>query len=287
MNPREARAPAMPARPDWPAPRVLASLYFPAEQRVRYAALCTLEGEIAASLAAGLDHQVAHLRLEWWRAECERCARGAAAHPLTRSLAASLAPEARPALAALTGLVDTATWDLAAATFDTRRELTAYCERWSAAFVEPLARATLPEASPATRALGCALKELELLNALATDARVGRLHLPLDELTHARVPAESLARPPWPEALAELLRERHRQLRAALAAAVAVLTPAEQSTLGGLVVWALLAGRHSRRAERALPGTLAPGEYHAPLDGWRAWRAARGAAAGRLRLKDP
>jgi len=140
----------MPARPEGPPTRVLAWLYFPVAQRPMLAALCGIESEIAASLSAGLDHQVAHVRLGWWRDECERCAQGRPAHPLTRALAASFAPGDLAPLAGLTGLVDTAMWDLAAATFDTRRELTAYCERWSVALVEPLARFALPGIAPDT-----------------------------------------------------------------------------------------------------------------------------------------
>jgi 15-cis-phytoene synthase len=270
----------MPARPEWPAARALAWLYTPAPQQALFAALCDLEREIAASLRSGLDHQVAHLRLGWWRDECARSARGQPSHPLTRALTACLPGGAAPA--ELAGLVDTAQWDLAAATFQTRRELAAYCERWSGAFLEPLTRAALPGSPAGTgRALGSALRESELLGALARDARAGRLRLPLDELARAGVAPESLARPPWSAALAQLIGARHRELRRALAAGADAL---EQPALRGLLVWAALACEYSRRAARALPAASASLE-RAALDGWRAWRSARRAAAGRLRLK--
>jgi len=276
----------MPVRPEWPPTRVLAWLYFPVAQRPLLAALCGIESEIAASLSAGLDHQVAHVRLGWWRDECQRCAQGRPAHPLTRELAASFAPGDLAPLAGLTGLVDTAMWDLAAATFDTRRELTAYCERWSAALVEPLARFALPGIDPdSCRALGRGLREIEMLNALARDARAGRLRLPLDELARAHALPQTLAQPPWAAELAGLVRERHRQVRAALAASVARLARHQQAPLRGLLVWAALACGHSRRAQHALPGAITSGDHHAPLDAWRAWRAARRADAGRLALR--
>lgn len=275
----------MPARPEWPATRVLAWLYFPVAQRPLLAALCGIESEIAASLAAGLDHQVAHARLGWWRDECERGAQGRPAHPLTRALTSLFASGDLAPLAGLTGLVDTAMWDLAAATFDTQRELTAYCERWSVALIEPLMRFALPGISAdSCRALGGALRELEMLNALAHDARAGRLRLPLDELARAHASPEALAQPPWAAELAKLVRERHRQVRAALAASVGALARHEQAALRGLLVWAALACSRSRRAQRALPGALIAGEHHAPLDAWRAWRAARRADAGRFAL---
>jgi phytoene synthase len=273
----------MPARPEVAATRRLAGLYAPLAQQPLYAALRALEGAIGASLDPHLDHQVAHTRLAWWREECERCQQGRAQHPLTRELGACFT-DAAP-LAGLAGLVDVATWDLAAATFTTRRELTAYCERWSAAVFEPLARSALPvAAAERSRALGGTLRELELLNALPSEARAGRIRLPLDELASAHAAPDELARPPWDAQLTALVRARHRQLRADLAARTSSFAPAEQAALRGLLVWAALAFSHSRQAERALPQASSSRDHHAPLDGWRAWRAARRAAAGRLVL---
>ena len=107
----------------------------------------------STALRPGLDHHVAHTRLQWWREECERAARGGAAHPLTRTLITALGdPQAKsvPQLAGLCGIVDVATWDLASATFETRRELEAYCQRWAAAMIEPLVAAAMSGASTAT-----------------------------------------------------------------------------------------------------------------------------------------
>ena len=274
----------MPGRPDSGSARALARVYSPAAQRPPLAALCAIEREIRASLRGGIDHQVAHARLAWWRDECARCTQGSPAHPLTRELRHSLPPTALPALAGLVGLVDTAVWDLAAATFGTRRELEGYCERWSTAMCAPLAGCAHPPIEAAAAiALGRDLHELELLLAIATDARAGRLRLPLDELAAAGVAPEVLARPPWDDALAGLLRARHRTLRAALAAGVQALSPAGRSGLRGLLVWAAIITAHSVRAERSLPrGTSAPAAQ--PVrDAWRAWRAARRADAGRGR----
>lgn len=263
-------------RPDLSPTRSLARLYSSTVQRPALAALSSLEREIGASLRPGLDHQVAHTRLAWWHEECDRTARGSPAHPLTRELAALLAPLGTEALAGLAGFVDTAVWDLSCATFDTRRELTGYCERWSAAMIAPLVSLASPDA-PATqaRALGVSLREIELLLALAADARSGRLRLPLDELERVHLSPESLAQPPWPPALAELLRHRHRALRASLGAALDALPPAARPALRGLIVWATLACAASARAEKRLPQASTARDHHAPLDGWRAWRVAR------------
>jgi phytoene/squalene synthetase len=177
--------------------------------------------------------------------------------------------------------VDTAVWDLSCATFDTRRELTGYCERWSAAMIAPLVSLALPDAPGAqAHALGVSLREIELLLALAADARSGRLRIPLDELERAPASPESVVRTPWSPALAELLRHRHRQLRAVLGAALEALSPAGRQALRGLIVWATMACVASARAERRLPQASTRRDHHALLDGWRAWRVARRVDAG-------
>ncbi|HVH82845.1 MAG TPA: squalene/phytoene synthase family protein, partial [Steroidobacteraceae bacterium] len=204
--------------------------------------------------------------------------------PLTRAVVGHLDGRDPAPLAGLVGLVDAAVWDLAAATFETRRELAAYCERWAEAIIVPLARLAAPEVGPAARSLGAALREGELLGRLAPEARAGRLRLPLDELAQAAVDPARLGEPPWPPALASLLRTRHAQLRADLAAAVAALPRAAQTPLCALLVWAALASAASRRAERRLPQALPGSDDAGLLDGWRAWRAARRARGGRFKL---
>jgi phytoene synthase len=266
----------MPGRPELPPARRLAFFYSAPALRQALAALTALEQEIRASLRRGIDHQLAHTRLSWWHEECGRTAAGHATHPLTRELSALFAPRGTQPLAGLAGLVDTAIWDLSCATFNTRRELSAYCERWSAATIAPLAQLAAPDApAPHMQALGVNLREIELLCALGVDARLGRLRLPLDELEAARVAPECLACPPWPQALTELLSRRHRELRTALTDTVDTLPAEPRRALRGLIVWVSLDCSASLRAEARLPGESRPRDHHGPLDGWRAWRAAR------------
>jgi phytoene synthase len=286
----------MSAKPEAHTPRFLAWLYStPPQQRV-LAALCGIEQEIAASLRPGIDHHVGHTRLEWWRAECARCAAGTPTHPLTRELRTQLeelapGPRVRTALAGLSGLVDAATWDLAGATFERRAELVAYCRRWAAAMIAPLAATGAPADDSAGASAeagwtdwGAALRELELLGDLARDAQAGRLRLPLDELERAAVAPGALATPPWPLALAALLRARHQASRRELTAAVARLPAGSQHNLRGLLVWTALAWQASARAERALPHPPAASVAGAAAANWRAWRAARAASVGRFGL---
>ena len=158
--------------------RYLAWLYSPEAQQPVLAKLCEIESEIAGSLRPGIDHHVAHARLQWWQEECERCAQGRPVHPLTRDLVkaygAAAARQPSP-LAGLSGFVDTAVWDLAGATFETRKELTAYCERWAAAMFETAAAQAVnttagepqpAEAAHATRAMQQAARMTQASNAL-------------------------------------------------------------------------------------------------------------------------
>jgi phytoene synthase len=297
----------MSVTPESHSARYFALLYSPAPQRLALDALFGIEREISESLRPGLDHHVAHSRLQWWREECERAAVGRPVHPMTRALvdAVTAAPSSAsaptslanspavplPQLGGLCGLVDVAVWDLAGATFETRRELTAYCERWSAAIIEPFAprKAADAPATPDTRianwsTLGAAMREIEMLSHLAREAHYGRLRVPLDELESAKVDPGVLAKPPWPVAVVELLRARHESLRDEITRALSDVDRAQQPALRGLLVWAALARRSSQRTEHALPNRLQLGRFDAVADAWLAWRIARRATIGRFRL---
>jgi len=243
--------------------------------------LCELEAEIRKSLT--LPHEVAHARLAWWQEECERLAAGAPRHPLTQALVAAQLPT--PLAKNCAGLVDTAVWDLAQATFETQRDVTAYCERWAAAVVEPAARQAAPQAA-SWRTLGAVLREIELLAFVHREAQLGRLRLPLDELARAHLAPEELSAATCPAAAMGVLCARHEALRHALEAAVPEVVPGgEQPAVRGLLVWVQLAWRLSRQAQRALPVWLAPQSAGGWAYGWAAWRAARAAQRGAYRLQ--
>jgi phytoene/squalene synthetase len=281
----------MSANPEPNSARYFALLYSPETQRAVLDALFGIENEVSNSLRPGLDHHVAHSRLQWWREECERAANRRAVHPLTKALVDALKEPLATSPASLTGLtgfVDVTVWDLAGATFETRRELTAYCERWAAAMIEPLvAGATpLPSSLQSTnwRALGAAMREIELLANLAREAHYGRLRVPLDELDTVKADPGSLAKTPLPEAVANLLRVRHKSLRDEMVGVLGALDPEQQPRLRGLLVWVALVWRSSLRAELALPDGLRAGRFDAVADAWFAWRIARRATIGRFRL---
>jgi 15-cis-phytoene synthase len=285
--------------PELQSARYFASLYAAPAERPALDALFGIEREVFDSVRPGLDHHVAHTRLQWWREESERTARGGAAHPLTRTLITALGdPQAKslPQLAGLSGIVDVATWDLASATFETRRELEAYCQRWAAAMIEPLVAVAMSTAdgsmasgisaqrSAAWQELGAAICEIELLAGLARDANSGRIRLPLDELESANINTTALAKQPWPETAAALIRSRFTSLRADIERSVSGLSRTQQQALRGLLVWASLSWRAAHRMEHALPNRLQPGRLDGISEAWFAWRIARRATVGRFKL---
>ena len=80
----------MPATPESHSARYFALLYASATERPTLEALFGIEREVLDSLRTGLDHHVAHSRLQWWREECERAAQGRPVHPLTKGLVSAL-----------------------------------------------------------------------------------------------------------------------------------------------------------------------------------------------------
>jgi 15-cis-phytoene synthase len=261
-------------------PRYFAWLYSGERMQAILKPLFGIESEITAALQPGLEHSVAHARMTWWGEEAQRVRAGHALHPLTRALLAQRPPAAGPG-PDVSGLVDIATWDLAAATFETRAELAGYCDRWARAVPQVAATWAAPELSAPASAhfghgLGVALCELEMLVTLQHTARLGRLRLPLDELTALGVKPEALGHTPWPAALCERLRARHQELRVALQKNCAALQlPVQRAALRGLLVWAALMQQHSRRAEAALPQSWQRSRWDGISDALRAWRAAR------------
>jgi 15-cis-phytoene synthase len=264
----------MRAKPDFIPPgsaRYFAWLYA-GPRRELVSALLDVEHEIETSLRPGLEHQVAHLRLAWWREECDRFKRGAPAHPATRRLR-ELAEASAPI--ELVGLVEAAAWDLASAAPENRGELERHCARWARSVIVPLASpASMRESASA---LGAALREIELLMHLAADASRGRLRVPLDELDALGVEPRALSSPPWPPALATHLRQRYEALRSSVRTGLAgIAEPA-------LHAWSAHANAAAARASRSLPGMYRESALDGIADVVRAWRAARASLRGAVR----
>jgi hypothetical protein len=257
VNQAAASPPTALPSPPSASPRYFALLYTPAALRPVLGTLLALGDEISAGGARGLDHAVAHVRLDWWRAEAERYARDEPQHPWLRALLAR-----HPASSGLDlqSLVHAAALDLATQTLGAAPgaalagakvqravfELAADALRTDqrAAALPPQARRTLGD-------LGEQVFELE---RFATGAP-----------TASATPAANAA------AIGELRRQTGHIDRAL------------QPQLAPLLVWIALAIAQARRRVRR-PPAHAGSMFDGFTDNMLAWNTARSAMRSRMRI---
>lgn len=236
--------------------RYFARLYASAEQRDVLAALFIIEAEIRATVNSA--HEVAHTRLQWWRAEIDRLINRNAQHPSTRILQATL-PNADFSL--LHEFLVAADMDLARMTYSTSKELSAYLER-SGALLQLL--------DPAPQAIqaGALIRRAETLRDLVADARGGRIYWPLDELDAARVSVEDLRSGKSSDALRALLAAECARLQQQFDALPLSSRP--------ITVLTRLHTKLLDRIARADHDVFTQRHELRPLEKvWIAWRAAR------------
>lgn len=274
MNPAEGGAP-----PSFGADRDWLLRFAPPAQAAALEALLVVEHEVLASLRPGLEHQIAHLRLEWWHDELSRLAAGAPRHPSTRALAtAAQARTASPPM--LTGLVEHARVDLATVAFLSRDELDQHLGNWAvsvfreAALGHPEIDGTTSELRAAAERLaagaGRVVRELELLADFGRHARAGRIYLPLGEppQPHQRWLASPLAAPETAE-----LQRRQQQLAGVLRQTAQTVEPRHRHALRVPLLWMAFSARGAATAQAPrspLRRTMA------------AWRDALAVSRGRL-----
>jgi phytoene synthase len=255
--------------------RYFSLLYAPEDRRDQLCALYVIDAEIRES-AQSVNHDVAHTRLQWWRAEIDRLVNGSPQHPATRLLNESSV--ARASFAKLHEIMVAADMDLARMTYSNMRELRAYSSRSGGAIQEVAAAqlfapAPLDEAARATaNRIGVGVRQSEMLRDVRQDAYDGRVYLPQDRLTEHKVSLEDLrAREVAPQvkvALREFKNAVHEELHAALRSVSTPLRPL-----------AVLAALHARLLQR-----IAARDYNVsqsrielgPIEKpWVAWKAAR------------
>jgi phytoene synthase len=255
--------------------RYFSLLYAPDDKRDQLCALYVVDAEIRES-ALSPNHDVAHTRMQWWRAEIDRLVNGNPQHPATQLLNEMTGD--RAGFSKLHEVAVAADMDRARMTYSNMRELRAYCSRSGGAMQELMAAqlvapAPLDDANRATaNRLGIGVRQSEILRDLRQDAHDGRVYLPQDQLTEHGVTLEDLRSREVPPRLKAALREYRdlvkEELQAALAATSAPLRPL-----------AVLAAQHRRLLDR-----IAAHDYHVaaeridlgPIEKpWVAWRAAR------------
>ena len=259
--------------------------FAPGTLRPTAEALFTVERELAATARDGLDHTVAHARLDWWDEELERLAAAAPRHPATRALAAAAAatgrspPDLRP-------LVEATRIEVARVAFLERTELDAYLGHWGDSIFRALSLAALGSAD--TRSAdaerfaansGPAVREIELLAAVTRHALAGRVFVPLGD---PPVPHAPWTREPLGKEESGQLRARLHALRGTLRAAATALPVAARAPLSAALAWSRLALRTAAACEDALPGIPQPARLEPLRRNLLAWRAALAAARGRL-----
>ncbi len=275
--------------------RHLVWLFAAAAQRDAIAALLSIESEIMASTRTGLDHAVAHARLAWWQDEAHEMARGRARHPLGRQLAQCFAAHGLSP-PDLRGLVEVAKLDLACSAFESQLELSDYLSQWTQGLFRNLALFLCPDTQARAdverfcAAAGTAVRDIEVVTRLASDARLGRVHAVLARPTalapDAAPPPSPAHHPwqaqPWNDAQARALHERLRARRSALSRANLELPVPRRAALRAAVGWCAVTARLADRCAAALPLQYDAGRFEALGSTWTAWRAALAATRGQV-----
>jgi hypothetical protein len=239
------------------SPRYFALLYTPSALRPVLGTLLALADEISAGGARGLDHAVAHVRLDWWRGEAERYARGEPQHPWLRALLAQHAPSSRLDLECL---VHAAALDLATQTLSAASGAALAGAKVQRAVFELAADALRTDRHAATpspqvkRTLGDLGEQVLELERFATGA-------PTASATPAAIAA----------AIGELRRQTGHIDRAL------------QPQLAPLLVWIALASAQARRRARRAPGQ-AGSMFDGFADNMLAWNTARSAMRCRMAI---
>lgn len=255
--------------------RYFSLLYAPTDKRDAIAALYVIDAEIRES-ARSPSHDVAHTRLQWWRAEVDRLVNGAPQHPATRLLF-ERHPAERRSLAKLHELLVAADMDLARMTYNNESELNAYCSRSGGAvhelIAEQLGGTELPALSRAlAHTLGIGVRQTEILRDVRQDVRDGLIYLPLDMLEHRGVVPSALDTMEISDKARSALRTFADNVRARLQ------TPTRDTDGAALRPILVLAALHLRLLDRIarrnydVASRVELGPVEKP---WVAWRAAR------------
>lgn len=256
--------------------RYYAWLYTPQPQRDVIAALLLIESELHDSARA--PHEVAHIRLQWWREEIDRLIAGKAQHPATQVLQAAARPGAD--FKVLHEVALSAAQELANATYETDAELNQYLRGGLGGLftlaAQQLTHAPTAPLCDAASQLGAFIRHVEILRDLRADFHHGRLYLPLAKLDELNIEYEALQGAEWPDAFVQLLKTRSEQQLAAYQTLKQGLLSSEKQTLRPLLV---LSDLHAQVLQIIVSDpvlhTLQRVELSPFKKFWTAWRSAR------------
>jgi phytoene synthase len=260
--------------------RYFACLYAPEDVRDVLLALYVIDAEIRES-AQSANHDVAHTRLRWWRAEADRLVNANAQHPAAQILSdQTFVP--RSTFARLHELLAAADMDLARMTYSNDGELRAYCSR-SSGTVQSLIACVLmrtealdEQSQHFANTTGIGVRKAEIVRDLRQDAYDGRVYIPLDDLQRHSIEPERLRDREIGSDVRTLLRDFHSQAETDLS------TPLQREHRAALRPLWIIAALHRRLLDRIAAKNYAVaterielGPFEKP---WTAWRAARKAS---------
>jgi len=259
--------------------RYFAWLYTPEANRDVVAALFLIEAELHDSARA--PHDVAHVRLQWWRDEVERLIADRAQHPATQVLQAKRT--AKIDFERLQNAVFAAAQELANASYETEAELSKYFDNSGGALFALAAQylsavPPTPEMLEAAQQLGSFVRRVEVMRDVRQDIHHGRLFLPLQQLDEAQIEYETLQSAQCPASFEQLLKLRSQQHLIAYRELKRSLLKGENANLRPLLV---LSELHERILQKIIDNPAHAATQRIELGAlektWIAWRAARAA----------
>lgn len=196
--------------------------------RQAWAALAALHLKLSTVSKHASDPTVTDASLAWWAHELRCACQGQAQHPITRALyqdpgLANVLTE--PLLGWISGLQEfTQLGRLLDEAALLRHASALGAPLWVVAAIS----LKLPELKSAVSALGTAVRLVEIISGLGSDARAGRLLIPIDDLQAHQIKAFEIiqAKAPWPydQRYLALMQRQAERARARLRTARQMLT---------------------------------------------------------------
>jgi len=204
----------------------------------------------------GVDVTTLRADLRRWREEIDRCYAPAATpqHPIAQRLAAAVRSYPIPR-EALEAIVDGVEMDLDGAVYETAEDLYLYCYRVASAVglaAIEIFGYTDPGARQYAKNLGLALQLTNIMRDVGSDARAGRVYVPLEDLRKFGVTEDDLRAGRYTDAFIGLMAQQAARARRFYRAARDTFPRADARSLVaaeimGQIYWALLDAIERRR----------------------------------------
>lgn len=229
------------------------------KNRARMLAVLALRQELLDIPARVSDGQLALTKLNWWRDELGRAARGVAQHPVSSALQPLLG-ESLLSSAELTSMADGIEMLLHTGRLQDERALDEFCRLTGGLPWQMTARIAAPGAGPGfayAEQIGVGLQLLETVQNLAAEAQRGMILAPISMLERHNLPVERLASTEPDEHFVALAADMLGRSCSALLVARQCLPGRVPAELRYLAALAAIANATIKELERAGLDTLA------------------------------